>query len=122
MDRTGRETITLWKVPKTTRRLERLRVSPMLLHPRAQQLRHLALSLRHQQLALRALAAVVALIQAEARLRMRHLRRPHLRLRPTPRHLPPAEEVEAAVRTETLFISEISERKTAPQFGAVFLF
>ena len=95
----------------------------MLPRPRAQQLRHLAQSLRHHQLAPRALAAAVALIQAEGRLRVRHLRRPHPRLRLTPRHLPPAEVVaEAADRTEAFFISEIFERKTAPQFGAVFLF
>ena len=81
----------------------------MLLHRRARQLRHLAPWLRHQQLAPRALAAAGAFIQAEARLRMRHLRRPHLRL--TPRPLPPAEEVEAADRTEPFFIEKISKKK-----------
>ena len=92
----------------------------MLPRLRAQQLRHLAQSLRHHQLAPR---AAVALIQAEGRLRVRHLRRLHLRLRLTPRHLPPAEVVVvAADRTEAFFISEIFERKTAPQFGAVFLY
>jgi hypothetical protein len=110
----------LRKVPRTIRRLERPRVSPMLLHPRAPRLLHLAQSLRHHQLAHRALVAAAAVIQAEARLRVRHLRRLHLRL--TPRHLPPALEVEAADRTEAFFISEILKRKTAPQLGAVFLF
>lgn len=86
----------------------------MLPRPRAQQLRHLAQSLRHHQLAPRALVAAVALIQAEGRLRVRHLRRPHPRLRLTPRHLPPAEVVGvAADRTEAFFISEIFERNIA---------
>jgi hypothetical protein len=109
--RLGLETITWWKVPKTIRHLQRPRVPPMLLHPRAPRLRHLAQSHRHRQLAPRALAAAVALIQAEARLRMHHQRLPHLRLRLTPRRLPPAEEVEAAARTEIFFISEILKEK-----------
>src|SRR5580704_4994454 len=116
------ETITLRKVPRTIRRLERPRVSPMLLHPRAPRLLHLALSLRHHQLAPRALVAAAAVIQAEARLRVRHLRRLHLRLRLTPRHLPPAEEVEAADRTDPLFVTEISKKKNGSSAWSRFSF